>query len=289
MDLPALTNLDGTPLDVRPWSPLRGRGRLLLLFFGALAADVTMRLAFLLMSGLPPLTFLPLTTAGWITGLCALLTPVAVVARTPDAWASCRPLLVGALLVATGELLSAANDSLWALNWWLLPGGLLPDLFGRLVDSVSWAGLLVAIGASLLIGLTLVRVRSHPVPRRGWLLVGGFLVLVAAIRLLALSAFGGVPVTAALLGLATLAGIYQMWATLTGWFAGEWPRRPWTLASAGVALSILASLLFFVGPGIGELATLVGVAGMSSAGAILTLLAFADGLGARSDRETARA
>jgi len=238
MDYPALTNLDGTPIDDRPWNPLRGRWRILLLFFGALAADVAMRLAFLLMSGRPPLTFLPLMTAGWITGLCALLTPVAVVARTPDAWASHRPLLVGVLLVAAGELLSAANYGVFALNWWLLPGGLLPDLFDRLMYGVSSAQSLVAIGASVLIGLALVRARSRPVPRRGRLLIG-VLVVFAAVRLFELSGFGEVPVTAALLGLAILAGIYQMWATLAGWFAGESPRRPWALARARVILSIL--------------------------------------------------
>jgi len=289
MDYPALTNLDGTPIDDRPWNPLRGRWRILLLFFGALAADVAMRLASLLMSGLPPLTFLPLMTAGWITGLCALLTPVAVVARTPDAWASHRPLLVGVLLVATGELLSAANYGVFALNWWFLPGGLLPDLFDRLMYGVSSAQSLVAIGASVLIGLALVKARSHPVPRRGWLLIGGVLVVCAAVRLFALSGFGvdgQSLLTAALLGLATLAGIYQMSATLAGWFAGESPRRPWALASAGVILSILASLLLFVQPVVGDLA-LVGFAVAATAGAILTLFAFADGLGAKSDRETA--
>jgi hypothetical protein len=51
MDLPALTNLDGTPLDRRPLNLLRGHGRLLLLFCGALAADVGMQAAFVLQSG----------------------------------------------------------------------------------------------------------------------------------------------------------------------------------------------------------------------------------------------
>ena len=291
MDFPALTNLDGTPIDDRPWNPLRGRWQLVLLFSGALAADVAMRFAFLVMSGLPPLTFLPLMTAGWITGLCALLTPVAVVARTPDAWASRRPLVVGALLLAAGELLSAANEGLFALNWWLLPGGVSPDLVRWLVDGASWAELVVAIGASVLIGLALVRARSRPVPRRGWLLIGGFLVVFAAVRLFALSGFGvagpSLLMAAPLLGLATLAGMYQMWATLAGWFAGESPRRPWAVASTGVILSILASLLVFVQSAVRD-STLVGFAVTSTAGAILTLLAFADGLGAKSDRETAR-
>ena len=291
MDFPALTNLDGTPIDDRPWNPLRGRWQLALLFSGALAADVAMRLAFLLMSGGLPPTFLLLSTAGWITGLCALLTPVAVVARTPDAWASRRPLLVGVLLLAAGELLSAANEGLFALNWWLLPGGVSPDLFRRLVDGVSSAQSLVAIGASVLIGLALVRARSRPVPRRGWLLIGGFLVVFAAVRLFALSGFGvagpSLLMAAPLLGLATLAGMYQMWATLAGWFAGESPRRPWAVASTGVILSILASLLVFVQSAVRD-STLVGFAVTSTAGAILTLLAFADGLGAKSDRETAR-
>jgi len=284
MDLPALTNLDGTPIDDRPWNPLRGHGRLMLLFFSALAADVSMHAAFLLMSGGPP-TFLVLMTAGWIAGLCALLTPVAVVIRTPDAWASRRPLLVGALLLAASELLAAAYDGLFALNWGLLPGGISPDLFLGLVDGVSRAGHLVSIGASLLIGLALVRARSQPVPKRRWLLIGSVLVVVSAVRLSGLSALTAVPVTAVLGGLATIAGIYPQWAMLAGWFARESPGRPWALASAGVLFTILASMLLFVGPRIGELATLIGFGVTSIAGAILTLLAFADGLGARRDRE----
>ena len=115
--------------------------------------------------------------------------------------------------------------------------------------------------------------------------------MVAAVHLFTLSGFGvtgrSLLMAAPLLGLATLAGMYQMCATLAGWFAGESPTRPWALASAGVKLSIVASLLLFVQPVVGDLATLVGVAVTSSASAILTLLAFADGLGARSDRETA--
>jgi hypothetical protein len=124
------------------------------------------------------------------------------------------------------------------------------------------------------------------VPRRLWLLIGGVLVAYAVVRLSTLTTFGGVPVTAALLGLAILAGSYPMWETLAGWFAGEWPRRPWAFAGAGIALSIVASLLLFVQAPAGDLAV-VGFAVTSSAGAILTLLAFADGLGARSDREIA--
>jgi hypothetical protein len=284
MDLPALRNLDGTPIDERPWNPLRGHGRLLLLSLGALAADVSMHAAFVFMSGGAPSGWLLLTTVSWIAGLCALLTPVAVVIRTPDAWTSRRTLLVGALLLAAGQLLSAANEGLFALNWGLLPGGVSPDLFLGLVDGVSWAGHLVSIGAPLLIGLALVRARSQPVPRSRRLFIGSVLVVVAAVRLSTLSVFSAVPVTAVLVGLGTLAGIFQMWATLAGWFAGESPRRPWALASAGVIFSILASLLYFVQPMPGD-PLLVGYVVTAVAGAILTLLAFADGLGSRSDRE----
>lgn len=286
MNYPALTNLDGTPIDDRPWDPLRGHRRLLLLFLGALAADVSMQAAFVLMSGGPPSTSLPLTFTSWIAGLCALLTPVAVVVRSPDAWTSRRPLLVGALLLAAGQLLSAAIEGLFALNWWLLPGGVSPDFFPGLVEGASWAGHLAYIGASLLIGLALVRARSQPVPRHRWLIIGSVLVVVAALGLSTLPAFDAVPVTAVLVGLGTLAGIYQMSATLAGWFAGESPRRPWGLASAGVIFSILASLLYYAQPMPGD-PVLVGLAVTATAGAILTLLAFADGLGARSNLEIA--
>jgi hypothetical protein len=62
------------------------------------------------------------------------------------------------------------------------------------------------------------------------------------------------------------------------------PRRPWALASAGVVFSILASLLYLVQPMPGD-PLLVAFAVTATVGTILTLLAFADGLGARSDRE----
>jgi hypothetical protein len=86
MDHGVVADPDGPAIELRGWHPLRGRGWLVALFALALAADFGMRFAFDRMIGSPPWSFWVLTAAEWIGGLCALLIPVAVVVRTPDAW-----------------------------------------------------------------------------------------------------------------------------------------------------------------------------------------------------------
>src|SRR5450759_1880435 len=103
MNYGAIADQDGPAIEVRGW--------LVALFTVALAADFAMRFAFDRMVGSPPWTFLLLTATEWISGLCALLIPVAVIVRTPDAWTSRRALFLGVLLGAAVELLAAAAPS----------------------------------------------------------------------------------------------------------------------------------------------------------------------------------
>jgi hypothetical protein len=88
--------------------------------------------------------------------------------------------------------------------------------------------------------------------------------------------------TATLFLVLTLAGTYRLWAVLAGWFAGESPRRPWALAAAAAVVSIVAwvAWLAIIDLNIGGESAVIGVAVTGTAATILTLLAFADGLGA---------
>jgi hypothetical protein len=243
------------------------------------------------MVGSSPWTFLVLTATEWITGLCTLLIPVAVMVRTPDAWVSRRALLLGVLLGALTELLAAAGEGVSALNWWLLPSGIEPALRWPITQGIYWTEHLTSIPAAVLVGFALTQVRTRPVPRRAWPWLGGTLVVTAVVAAVApLLTPGGVGVagpallTASLLGVEILVGTYRLWAVLAGWLAAESPRRRWTLASAGVAVSIAAWAIWLTinaWPAIGE-PGIVAMAAMTIAGAILTLLAFADGLGART-------
>ena len=253
------------------------------MFSIALAADFGMRFAFDRMIGSLPWTFWVLTATEWIGGLCALLIPVAVVVRTPDAWISRRALVLGVVLGAGAELLAAAGEGVIAVNWWLLPNGLGPEL-RPLTQGIYWSERLVSIASAVLIGFALTQARTRPIPRRAWPWIGGWLLVALAVRLLApggAGVAGPAMLTATLLGVVTLAGTYRLWAVLAGWFAGESPRRPWALAAAAAVVSIVVSVawLTIIDLNIGGEPAVIGVAVTGTAATILTLLAFADGLG----------
>jgi hypothetical protein len=196
------------------------------LFAVALVADFGMRFSFVHMVGSPPWDFWLLTAAEWIGGLCALLIPVAVVVRTPDAWISRRALLLGVVLGAAAQLLSAAGEGAIALNGWLLPSGIGPAFWAPLTQGIYLSERLVGIAAALLIGTALVKARTRPVPRRAWPWLGGILLVAAVAWLLApggAGVIGPAILTAAVLVAGTLAGTYRLWAVLAGWFAAESP------------------------------------------------------------------
>jgi hypothetical protein len=290
MNYGSIVDLDESSNEIRGRSPLRGRGRLVALLAVALAADLGMRFAFDRLLGSPPWSFWVLTATEWIGGLCAMLIPVAVVVRTPDAWISRRALLLGFLLGAAAELLAAAGEGVIALNWWLLPNGIGPDELRPLTQGIYWSERLVGVAAAVLIGFALTQARMRPVPRHAWPWIGGCILVAIAVRLLApggAGVAGPAILTAALLVVVTLAGTYRLWAVLAGWSAGESPRRPWALAAAAAVVSIVLSVawLTIIDPNIGGEPAVIGVAVTGSATSILTLLAFADGLGARPGPE----
>lgn len=287
MNYGAIEDLDELEIEVRGWNPLRSRGRLVAMFTIALGADFGMRFAFDRMIGSSPWDFWLLTATEWIGGLCALLIPVAVLVHTPDAWISRRALVLGVVLGAAAELLAATGEGAIALNWWLLPGGIEPGLRFPLTQGIYWSERLVGIPGAVLIGFALTQARTRPVPRRAWPWIGGCLLVALAVRLLApggVGVAGPAMLTAALLIVTTLAGTYRLWAMLAGWFAGELPRRPWALAAVAAVVSIVVSVawLTIIDLNIGGEAAVIGVAVTGTAATILTLLAFADGLGAQT-------
>jgi hypothetical protein len=254
------------------------------MFTIALAADFGMRFAFDRMIGSLPWTMWVLTATEWIGGLCALLIPVAIVVRTPGAWISRRALVLGVVLGAVGELLAAAGEAAIAVNLWLLPSGIGPEL-RPLTQGIYWSERVVGIAGAVLIGFALTRARTRPVPRLAWPWIGGCLLAALAVRLLApggAGVAGPALLTAILLLVLTLAGTYRLWAVLAGWFAGESPRRPWALAAGAAVVSIVASVawLTMIDLNIGGEPAGIGMAVTGTAATILTLLAFADGLGA---------
>ena len=283
MNYGAIVDLDEPTSEFRGWGPLRGRGRLVALFIFVLGADLGMRFAFDRLIGSIPWTFWVLTATEWIGALCALLIPVAIVIRTPDAWVSSRALVLGAVLGAVAEMLAAAGEGAIALNWWL-PTDIGSALQFPLEQGIYWSERLVGIAGVVLIGFALTQARTRPVPRRAWPWIGGWLLVALAVRFLApggTGAAGPAMLTAALLGAVTLAGTYRLWAVLAGWFAGESPRRPWALAAGGAVWSIVAAVAWLttIDLNIGDERAVLGVAVTGTAGTILTLLAFADGLG----------
>jgi hypothetical protein len=99
-------------------------------------------------------------------------------------------------------------------------------------------------------------------------------------------AFWTVP---AMLAAGILASLYRAWVILTGWSAGEAPRRAWRWAavatSVGLATLAIGYLLGLLGaidldPGLSLTVLVVGIGG-----GLLFVAAVADGLGASPARE----
>jgi len=285
------TNLDGAPIDDRRWDSLGRRRRLATWFLVALFVDLALH-APVLVESVQARGF---SATSWrlpflAVAICALLTPVVIVARTPDVWSARRSLLIGGLLIVAAELVSAAREGVLPIGWWLL--GYDPSALNGLdlITSLqSFAEVLVGIAASLSIAFALVRTRTRPLaPSRGFALAV-LLVLFAVGHLVHLliqlhGAGGPVPaIWTLVLGLATVANFVQAAVILNGWLASGWPARAWRLAAAGTLVSLivltLGSALRLAGTPIDDPFAFLLWSGLAIP-AVLMLVAFAEGLGA---------
>ncbi len=308
MDGATLTELDGTPIVRRP-RRLIGIGRTGVLAICAVA--IAVNLALQLVSFLPSWSgyesagTLPLMLTNMIGGVVAFLLPAAFMLRSPDAWQARRLLLLGALLGAGSELAQSAGAAVSGLAVLKFNAGpdttwpsFLPD-----ADLVSRIGLLVGLLAgavgTLLFAFGLARLRERSAARSSRRVIAVALVVVGLLELWGLRLFVSpsagdlgadwawtVP---AMFAAGFLASLYHAWVILTGWSAGEAPRRAWTLAAAatsvGFATLAIGYLLGLLGaidldPGLSLTVLVVGIGG-----GLLFVAAVADGLGASPARE----
>jgi hypothetical protein len=309
VDGATLTELDGTPIVQRPRRPIGiGRTGVLAICAVAIAVDLALRLLSVLpsWSGYESAGVLPMMLTNMIGGVVAFLLPAAFMLRSPDAWQARRMLLLGALLGAGSELAHSAGAAVSALAVLQFNAGaattwpsFMPD-----ADVVSRIGLLVGLLAgavgTLLFAFGLARLRERSAARSSRGVIAVALVVVGLVGLwgfwprvaASAGALGAdwawtVP---ALQAAGFLAWLYRAWVILTGWSAGEAPRRAWTWAAAAtsVGLAFFASgyLLGFLGPiGLdpGLSVTALTVVGIGAG--LLFVAAVADGLGASPARE----
>ncbi len=303
MDGATLTELDGTPIVRRPrGSIVIGRATVVAICAVAIAVDLALRL----LSELPLLSdfayagVLPMTLTGVVGGVVAFLLPAAFVLRSPDAWQVRRMLLLGSLLGAGSELALSAGAAVSGLNLLQISAGadstwqpFLPA--AEAVNQMGSVGLLVG---TLLFAFGLARLRTRSAARssRGVLavaLVGVGLVGLSGLwPMVPLADWAQVAdwwTLPALLAAGILATLYQAWVILTGWLAGETPRRAWTWAAAAtsVGLATLAigglQTLEVIGLDPRFSMTVLGVVGIG--GGLLFVAAVVDGLGASPAQE----
>ncbi len=287
----------------RPWNPIStGRRGLLTICALAMCVDAALRLMFFvpIWSALESVGMLPATIASMLGGLVTLLLPVAFVMRSPDAWRVRRALFVGTLLAAGSELAYSASTSVTGLNTWQLGSGtnsiwvqVLP-----FAHDLNLLGEFAGVVGTLLFALGLARIRERSASQSSRRLVALVLVGIGILGLANLRPFVSPPFVIqvtdwswtrpAVLAAGVLASLCLAWVIITGWSAGEAPRRPWRVAAVatciGFATLALASL-----PNLG-VAGLDGrfyffVTGLGVVGGIFFVAAIADGLGASLARE----
>lgn len=285
------TTVDAAPIDDRPSDPIGRKRGLVTLFLVALAVDLALHAPEFFES----VQTLGFSASSWrvpvlVGAICAVLTPVVIVARTRDIWSARRSLVVGGLLIAAAELVSAAQDGVRLIGRWLV--GHDPAAFDGLdvISSyVSFAEVLVGIAASLSIAFALVMARKRPLASRRRFTLTALLVVFAVGYLVHLliqlyGAGGPVPpIWTLVLGLAAGANFVQAAVILSGWLATDAPARAWRLAAVGTLLSLLVgtlgSALRFAGTPFDALLAVFLQSGFAIP-AVLMLVAFAQGLGA---------
>jgi hypothetical protein len=293
---------EGPAIDDRPETKI-GASRAVTLTILAVVVCVDLALQLMnlaaLWSGYAALGILPGRVIGVFAGLVTLLVPAAFVIRSPDAWRVRRVLLVGMLLGAASELCFSADAAIGGVSSWILRSG--PDsiwfqvmsVAGNLVQLANLAGV---VGMLLVaFGLARLRKRSASPSVDRFLAIGlaaiGILGL-AGLRLFVLPPLGTVTdqmrLSAALYVAGILAALWRAWVILSGWSAGEAPRRAWMLAGASTCV-VLVNLALY---GLANLLTAdlfshfdALVSGLGLAGGLLFVAAVADGLGASPARE----
>ena len=305
MDGATLTELDGTPIVRRPRQPTDiGRRGVLAICVVAMAVDVTLRLLSVLplWSGFEPAGVLPMILTSMVGGVVAFLVPAAFVLRSPDAWQVRRMLLLGALLGAGAELARSAGAAASGLAVLQFNAGV--DTTWRsflpTADVVNQMGSLGSVVGTLLFALGLARLRERSAARSSRGVIAVALVGVGLLELWGLwplmSPPAGVQVAdltwtvPALLAAGILASLYRAWVILTGWSAGEAPRRAWTWAAAATSVGLATLAIGYLLGVLGAIAldprfsfTVLGVAGIG--GGLLFVAAVSDGLGASPTRE----
>lgn len=306
MDGATLTELDGTPIVRRPRRPIGiGRTAVLATCGVAIAVDLVLRLLFVLpvWSDFASAGALSMTLTGVVAGSLAFLLPAAFVLRSPDAWQVRRMLLVGALLGAGAELAHSAGAAVSGLAVLQFNAG--ADTIWRsfmpAADVVNRIGLLAGAVGTLLFAFGLARLRKRSAARSSRGVIAVALVVVGLLELWGLwplvSRPAGTQVAdwtwtvPTVLAAGILAALYRAWVILTGWSAGEAPRRAWTWAAvatsvglATLAIGYLLGLLGVIGLDASFSAfTVLGVVGVG--GGLLFVAAVADGLGALRARE----
>jgi hypothetical protein len=305
MDGVTLTELDGTPIVRRPRRPIGiGRTAVLAMCAMAIAVDLALRLLFVLpiWSDFASAGALSMTLTSMVAGSLAFLLPAAFVLRSPDAWQVRRMLLLGALLGAGAELAHSAGAAVSGLAVLQFNAG--ADTTWRsfmpAADVVNRIGLLAGAVGTLLFAFGLARLRERSAARSSRGVIAVALVVVGLLELWGLWPLVSPPAgtqvadwtwtVPTVLAAGILAALYRAWVILTGWSAGEAPRRAWTWAAvatsvglATLAIGYLLGLLGAIGldPGLSVTAlTVVGIGG-----GLLFVAAVADGLGASPARE----
>jgi hypothetical protein len=301
VDGATLTELDGTLIVRRPRRPISiGRAGVVAICAVAIAVDLALRLLSVVpsWSGFESTGALPMTLTNMIGGVVAFLLPAAFVLRSPDAWQLRRMLLLGALLGAGSELAQSAMAAVSGLAVLQFNTGADPTWrsFMPAAEVVYWIGLLAGAVGTLLFAIGLARLRERSAARSSRGVIAVALVVVGLVDLWGLRPLVSLPTdwafwtVPAMLVAGILASLYRAWVILTGWSAGEAPRRAWTWAAAatcvGLATLVIGYLLGLLGvigldPRVSF--TILGVVGIG--GGLLFVAAIADGLGASPARE----
>jgi hypothetical protein len=304
MDGAALTELDGTPIVRRPPRPLgRGHTAVVAICAVAIAVDLALRLLSVLplWSDFESAGVLPMTLTSMVGGAVAFLVPAAFVLRSPDAWQVRRMLLLGALLGAGAELAHSAGAAVSGLAVLQFNAGADTTWTSYMPasDVVNRIGLLGGSIGTLLFAFGLARLRDRSAARSSRGVIAVALVVVGFLGLWGLWPLVSLPsgtlgadwawTVPALIAAGILASLYHAWVILTGWSAGEAPRRAWTWAAAatsvGFATLAIGSLLTLGVIGLDPRISFTVLGAVGIGGGLLFVAAVADGLGASAARE----